>query len=69
MLGLIFALVIGSNLGANYALTEALAGLVWSKILSDKGVKVSFLEFSKYGLITMIPVTIVVGLPLSMALQ
>jgi len=68
-LGLIFALVIGSNLGANYALTEALAGLMWSKILSDKDVKISFLEFSKYGLITMIPVTIVAGLPLSTALQ
>jgi len=49
-------------------LTGALAGLMWSKILSDKGVKISFLEFSKYGLITMLPATIVASLSLSMIL-
>lgn len=48
-----FALVIGSNLGANYMLRGSLAGLMWSKILSEKGVKISFHEFSKYGFVIM----------------
>ncbi|MEM3356498.1 MAG: ArsB/NhaD family transporter [Candidatus Bathyarchaeia archaeon] len=47
-LGSILALVVGSNLGANFMLTGALAGLMWAKIRSNKGYSVSFSEFSKY---------------------
>lgn len=61
-----FALVIGSNLGANYMLTGSLAGLMWSKILSDKGVKISFLEFSKYGFMVMPLVTLAASFPPTM---
>lgn len=51
------ALVIGSNLGANFMLTGSLAGLMWSKILSERGVKISFTQFSKYGF-TVMPILI-----------
>ncbi|MEM2262706.1 MAG: ArsB/NhaD family transporter [Candidatus Bathyarchaeia archaeon] len=52
-LGAMLALVVGSNLGANFMLTGALAGLMWAKILSDKGCSISFSEFSKYGFLVM----------------
>jgi arsenical pump membrane protein len=47
--GAMLALVIGSNLGANFRLTGALAGLMWSEIISNKGCFISFSEFSKHG--------------------
>ncbi|MEM3545755.1 MAG: ArsB/NhaD family transporter [Candidatus Bathyarchaeia archaeon] len=59
------ALVIGSNLGANYMLTGSLAGLIWSKILSDREVKISFSEFSKYGFTIMPLVTLAASLSLT----
>lgn len=52
-LGSMLALVIGSNLGANFMLTGALAGLMWSKIISSKGFSISFTKFSKYGFTVM----------------
>ncbi|MCX8171629.1 MAG: hypothetical protein N3E47_06665, partial [Candidatus Bathyarchaeota archaeon] len=64
-----FALVIGSNLGANYMLTGSLAGLMWSKILSDKGVKISFREFSKHGFMIMPLVTLASSLSLATMLK
>jgi arsenical pump membrane protein len=52
-LGAMLALVVGSNLGANFMITGALAGLMWAKIISNKGYSISFLEFSKYGFMVM----------------
>ncbi|MEM2875768.1 MAG: ArsB/NhaD family transporter, partial [Candidatus Bathyarchaeia archaeon] len=63
------ALVIGSNLGANYMLTGSLAGLMWSKILSEKGIKISFSEFSKYGFTIMTLVTLTASLSLAVILM
>ncbi|MEM2908205.1 MAG: ArsB/NhaD family transporter, partial [Candidatus Hadarchaeales archaeon] len=54
------ALIAGSNFGANLTLIGALAGLMWAKILSDKGRSISFAEFSKYGLLIM-PLVIAVA--------
>lgn len=54
------ALIAGSNFGANLTLIGALAGLMWAKILSDKGRPISFAEFSKYGLLIM-PLVIAVA--------
>ena len=51
--GAMFALVLGSNFGANFTLIGALAGIMWAKMLYDKGVTVSFKEFSKYGFLIM----------------
>jgi arsenical pump membrane protein len=51
--GCMFALILGSNFGANFTLIGALAGIMWSKILLDKGVFVSFKEFAKNGFFVM----------------
>lgn len=58
--GSMLALVVGSNLGANFMLTGALAGLMWAKILSNHGYAISFSEFSKYGFLVM-PVVVAVA--------
>jgi arsenical pump membrane protein len=48
-----FALIMGSNFGANLTLIGALAGLMWHKIAQSKGVNIKFTEFAKYGIIVM----------------
>jgi arsenical pump membrane protein len=58
-LGSTLALIAGSNLGANLTLIGVLAGLMWAKILSDKGHPVSFTQFSKYGFLIM-PIVIAI---------
>jgi arsenical pump membrane protein len=57
----VFACVVGSNLGANLALTGALAGLLWANILGTKGVEVTFSEFSKIGLFYTLPLILLAG--------
>jgi len=51
--GSMFALILGSNFGANLTMIGALAGIMWGKILMDKGCPISFKEFSKYGFLIM----------------
>ena len=51
--GMMFALIMGSNFGANFTFIGALAGLMWTKICADKGVKITLKEFAKYGIIIM----------------
>lgn len=51
----LFASVIGSNLGAFFTPTGALAGIMWTSQLHDHGVKFSFASFVKYGAIVSIP--------------
>ncbi|MEW6592329.1 MAG: SLC13 family permease [Candidatus Hadarchaeota archaeon] len=63
-LGATLGLVVGSNFGANLTLIGALAGIMWAGILHDKGIQISFSQFSKYGLLIMPLVTIVAGLTL-----
>lgn len=56
-----FSLILGSNLGANLTFLGALAGIMWSKIVRDKGVEaVTFRAFTFYGILTM-PVVLAVG--------
>ncbi len=55
-------LIAGSNLGANLFLTGALAGLMWAKLLSDKGYPVTFSQFSRYGFAVTLPVMGLVSL-------
>jgi arsenical pump membrane protein len=52
-LGIIFALIMGSNFGANFTLIGSLAGIMWYKILSDKEVKITFKQFARYGFLIM----------------
>jgi MFS family permease len=54
-----FAIIMGSNLGGNMTLVGALAGIMWSSILANKGIPISALQFAKYGFFVMIPVAIV----------
>lgn len=67
-LGSTLALIAGSNIGANLTLIGALAGIMWAKILFDKGYQISFSEFSKYGLLIMPFVIAVTSLALTVEL-
>lgn len=51
--GSMFALVVGSNLGANLTFMGSLAGLMWISICADKGVRITWREFTRYGLTVM----------------
>ena len=51
----VFATVIGSNIGALFTPIGALAGIMWSKILSKHGVKFGYLDFLKIGVTVAIP--------------
>jgi Na+/H+ antiporter NhaD/arsenite permease-like protein len=44
-----FALIMGSNFGANFTLIGALAGIMWSSISEAKGIKITYKSFAKQG--------------------
>ena len=48
--GCMFALVIGSNFGANFTLVGALAGIMWNSILRQKSMEISYGRFARTGL-------------------
>jgi len=66
--GIMFALIMGSNFGANFTLIGALAGIMWHKILLNKGIEISFKDFAKYGIVIMPIVIAVAALTLSIEL-
>ena len=45
----VYGAIIGSNIGAYLTPVGALAGIMWNKILSEYGVKLSFAKFILYG--------------------
>lgn len=51
----VFATVIGSNIGAYLTPIGALAGIMWSAILNAHGVKFSYLDFLKIGVLVAVP--------------
>ena len=51
----VYATVIGSNLGALFTPLGALAGIMWSGMLKNYNVKLSFLQFCKYGFCVATP--------------
>ena len=51
----LFSAVIGSNLGAFFTPTGALAGIMWTGQLHDHGVPFSFVRFVKYGATVALP--------------
>ncbi|MCH5143032.1 MAG: hypothetical protein J1G07_04940 [Clostridiales bacterium] len=53
--GAIYATVIGSNISAFFTPIGALAGIMWSSILSEHGYKFSYLSFLKMGLCIAVP--------------
>jgi arsenical pump membrane protein len=53
---IVYASVIGSNIGAFLTPIGALAGILWLSILKDNGIDFSFMRFVRYGVIVVIPV-------------
>ena len=53
--GAIYATIIGSNISAFFTPIGALAGIMWSSILSEHGYKFSYLNFLKMGLLIAVP--------------
>ncbi len=51
----VYGAIIGSNIGAFISPVGALAGIMWSKILGDYGVKFPFIKFVLYGSAIAIP--------------
>ncbi len=51
----LFSAVIGSNLGAFFTPTGALAGIMWTGQLHDHGVPFSFIRFVRYGATVAVP--------------
>ena len=60
-LSAIFATIVGSNLGAFFSPIGALAGIMWSNMLNEHGLKFGYLSFLKIGVTIAIP-TLVVAL-------
>ncbi len=54
-LGAVFATVIGSNIGAFLTPIGALAGIMWSSILNEHGLKFGYLDFLKMGVAIAVP--------------
>ena len=54
-LGAVFATIVGSNIGAFLTPIGALAGIMWSSILSKHDIKFSYLDFLKLGIVVAIP--------------
>ena len=51
----VYATVVGSNLGACFTPIGALAGIMWSSILREHGLKFGYLDFLKTGICVAIP--------------
>ncbi len=60
----LFGTIIGSNVGAFLTPVGALAGIMWSRILSDYDVSLPFYKFMLYGLAVAIPTALLSSITL-----
>ena len=51
----IYATVVGSNIGAFLTPIGALAGIMWSNILNEHGLKFGYVDFLKIGVTVAVP--------------
>lgn len=51
----VYATVVGSNLGACLTTIGALAGIMWSSILKERGLKFGYVDFLKIGVTVALP--------------
>ena len=61
-----YASIVGSNIGAFLTPIGALAGIMFSNLLSKHDMKFSFMDFIKYGSVVSVPVLIVALLSLGL---
>ena len=64
----VYATVVGSNVGAFLTPIGALAGIMWSGILNEHGLKFGYLDFLKIGVTVAVPTLLVALLGLSVIL-
>lgn len=55
LISVVYATIIGSNLGALLTPVGALAGIMWMQLLKSYDVKLTFATFAKYGSLIMLP--------------
>ena len=64
----VFATIVGSNVGAFLTPIGALAGIMWSGILNEHGLKFGYLDFLKIGITVAVPALLAALLGLSVVL-
>ncbi|KAG0238772.1 hypothetical protein BGW42_002638 [Actinomortierella wolfii] len=64
--GCVFALIVGSNLGACSTFVASLAGLMWDTVLRNKGGNLGFWTFAKWN-VAIMPLVILAGLSVLVA--
>lgn len=61
---LVYATIMGSNIGALLTPVGALAGIMWMRILKENGIKYTFIDFMKNGLLITLFLLISCGISL-----